>query len=490
MSKVIAFVNSVSGGQRGSEAFDILVSALGQDLVFDLKADKGPLRGLSLHAPRQQDTVESPTGAKGSGAKCPEVRALVCGGDGTFNWVSSVVFKNAFDVALVPVPLGTGNDLARALGWGFKYPGPERLRVLINTARDETHISWIDLWTIHVQKSEDEFLKDDTLNKGVHVVPAAPTSQASFANSGKKQSKRSETKSEAGMLTPLRETFCNYLSFGVDALIELKFNEGRWKNPDKYKSQGMNMVMHGVHGVKHMALESKVALRKCLKYLKVDGHAVDIPSNIQALLFLNITSYGAGSNPWGRSEKEKGSAVVNDGILEIVGLRSLSHFISLKLGINGVRIGQGSDIEMRIETNASHPIPMQADGEPWAQKGCILRMSHGMHVPTFIGPWHDEAAKTSVRFADESEFKPKPSLNLRNVDVTALQAEITQNYMKSGAAMHESPSASAAATKKKNMHRRAKSREAEDLPDVEVLQKAMLETISTEQVDASRRDSM
>lgn len=48
---------------------------------------------------------------------------MVCGGDGTIPWVLHSASENKIDFSIVSLgimPIGTGNDFSRSVGWGYK----------------------------------------------------------------------------------------------------------------------------------------------------------------------------------------------------------------------------------------------------------------------------------------------------------------------------------------------------------------------------------
>lgn len=49
------------------------------------------------------------------------MRIIICGGDGTIPWVLARAKEAALDftkIAFGILPIGTGNDFSRSLGWG------------------------------------------------------------------------------------------------------------------------------------------------------------------------------------------------------------------------------------------------------------------------------------------------------------------------------------------------------------------------------------
>ena len=47
-------------------------------------------------------------------------RVIICGGDGTVHWVVNELIRKGIDmrkVAIGVLPIGTGNDFCRSIGW-------------------------------------------------------------------------------------------------------------------------------------------------------------------------------------------------------------------------------------------------------------------------------------------------------------------------------------------------------------------------------------
>ena len=78
-------------------------------------------------------------------------RVLVCGGDGTVGWVLAVL--DDISLPLPPrvaiLPLGTGNDLARVLGWGKGYDNEDIGTILSDI--EHSQLSMLDRWNISIQ---------------------------------------------------------------------------------------------------------------------------------------------------------------------------------------------------------------------------------------------------------------------------------------------------------------------------------------------------
>ncbi|XP_078470144.1 diacylglycerol kinase delta-like isoform X2 [Lampetra planeri] len=129
-SPLLVFVNSKSGDNQGVKFLRRFKQLLNPAQVFDLM-NGGPHLGLRLF--QKFDTF----------------RILVCGGDGSVGWVLSEIDKlNLHKQCQMGVlPLGTGNDLARVLGWGAACDDDTQLpQILEKLERASTKM--LDRWSI------------------------------------------------------------------------------------------------------------------------------------------------------------------------------------------------------------------------------------------------------------------------------------------------------------------------------------------------------
>lgn len=363
--RTIAFVNCGSGGNEGQRVLDHLKHEIGDENVFDIKEDKGPDRGLETRA---ADPTE-------------DTNIIVAGGDGTFSWVANAVEKkNLSHCRLIVIPLGSGNDMSRALGWGKKFPGLSNISHQIEWLKVAKRRK-LDVWRLTAKHS-------DAMSTPVD---------------------------EHGVAHGARPLVCNYLSLGADAFVELRFNQLRWKNPEKYKSRLGNLQAHFFVGSKYMCIpqSKKIHVADHIEKLTVDGKEIVVPDNLQALIFLNIPSYGAGTQPWGKPGRQRHADVskeqiqdmyVDDRKFEVIGLRSLSQFGRIKvLGANGIRIAQGQSMSISLKSEST---PFQVDGEPWEQRGGSVALEPGNRIGVLEGPvWRSTSRKNA-------KFDPSPRASI------------------------------------------------------------------------------
>ncbi|XP_033349307.1 eye-specific diacylglycerol kinase isoform X1 [Bombus vosnesenskii] len=304
---VLVFINPKSGGNQGAKLLQKFQWLLNPRQVFDL-TQGGPKMGLELFK-----TV-------------PNLRVLACGGDGTVGWVLSILDQIGASPppAVGVLPLGTGNDLARALGWGGGYTDEPIGKILTNIGESDTTL--LDRWQLVVERNPDAQGDDDN-GKGKENLPLNVVN--------------------------------NYFSLGVDAHIALEFHEAREAHPERFNSRLRNKVFYGQMGGKDLVRRKWKDLSE---FVTLDCDGQDMTPKLKehrvhAIVFLNIASYGGGTHPWGAASGTKEPST-EDGMIEVVGLTTYQLPL-LQAGGHGTCIAQCSTAKL-VTTRT---IPMQVDGE-------------------------------------------------------------------------------------------------------------------------------
>lgn len=199
-------INPASGGRRGA-ALGALIARRG-DPVHDIR--RGRLAELA--------------------AAC-EGPLVACGGDGTAAAVLDAVHRSGRDVPVAIIPLGTGNDLAKHLGWPQDPPADAQL----------------DAWLAHALAAPERRL-DRWLLRG----------------------------------PGLERAWFNYWSVGDDAAAALRFHHIRRVQPWLMRGRGLNKALYGLCGL----AEAGARLRGCA------GQA--LPPGAGALVLAGIPSYAGG----------------------------------------------------------------------------------------------------------------------------------------------------------------------------------------------------
>ncbi|VDO06759.1 unnamed protein product [Rodentolepis nana] len=329
--------------------------------------------------------------------RLPNVRILVCGGDGTVGWILSEIDS----LALYPsppvaiLPLGTGNDLARTLQWGPGYADEPLSKFL--TSVEEGRVVLLDRW--------------DITSRPLTTEAADFEDEAELSSSGGAQ-----------LLDKLPlNVMNNYFSLGADAATALEFHESREANPDRFNSRLKNKIFYA--GVGGMDL-IKRTWRDLSDYVTLVCDGVNMNNKLQelrshVLLFLNIPKYSAGTVPWGHSSGMDQQQRIDDKKIEVIGLSTAS-LATLQMGGHGDRICQCSEVILTTRKT----IPMQIDGEPCRLGPSIIEIqlrnqAHVVQKTRRIegnSPAHFGVTNTSGRLVKIFIIYPDPSEKLQSFD--------------------------------------------------------------------------
>mmetsp|Transcript_14265 Transcript_14265/g.29196 ORF Transcript_14265/g.29196 Transcript_14265/m.29196 type:complete len:363 (-) Transcript_14265:408-1496(-) len=337
---VTVLVNRKSGGQKGDAILSEFQAVLGMERVFSI-VDVGPGPGLERAWKVYED-------AKG---EVPFVRVIVAGGDGTVDWVlgfmeEKLTKEMAKVMALMHLPLGTGNDMARATGWGGGYDGGDPEGVLRDVLAAEPLT--LDRWKLTMTPR-----KGDRGQEGEGAeIPAGEQVKV----------------------------FANYMSIGADAAVAYNFHHLREEKPHLFKGRLVNKFWYGTSGLKATFRGQVFRLRGGVSII-VDGEEVRLPRRIRTIVLLNIPSYMGGSDIWGAKKKKVAPFCMSgeeyelqssgDQKIELVGFGGPTHQASVAMfHRKGIRLAQGTKVHFSFETiRRNDESYAQVDGEPWLQRG-------------------------------------------------------------------------------------------------------------------------
>jgi len=229
------------------------------------------------------------------------------------------------------LPLGTGNDLSRTLGWGPGYNG-EKLSTILDQVSFETEPVLLDRWrVICIPDNEKDEPKELVMN--------------------------------------------NYFSIGVDAKVALAFHEKREEKPHLFSNRLANKGWYAGFGIKNLVSRPQSLQSEGVQVTLENHQELNLSAmhRLEALVVLNINSYAGGTDIWGTSPPEFMPPSFNDFLLEVVGLGGIAHMSRIQAGIDkGTRLAQTAYIRIRNP----RPIAVQVDGEPWMQKPSTIVITH------------------------------------------------------------------------------------------------------------------
>lgn len=210
------------------------------------------------------------------------------------------------------LPLGTGNDLSRVLGWGSEPPSTlDPLNILRN-----------------IQNANS--IKMDCFNMTIKQHKRLSLPKKSYST---------------------KYQIYNYFSIGVDALVTYNFHKTR-ESPFYLRSSRLfNKMLYFGYGTQQIIQRDCEGLHDNL-VLYIDDKLIELP-DLQSIVLLNIDSWGAGCKLVELSNSSEDDETIehsiSDGIMEVFGVSSSFHVAQLQVKLSKpIRLGQGRNIKVII----------------------------------------------------------------------------------------------------------------------------------------------
>jgi diacylglycerol kinase (ATP) len=400
----IAFCNSKSGGGKGTKILERFKEWLGVDQVCDLGHNHNPAELLQKFR------------------AVKNLRVIVCGGDGTMGWILSAIDQlnlreDEGQMPIAMMPLGTGNDLARQFHWGGGYTSTMKNEKWLQKVAGASG-AILDRWNVRIVNKdpavdsekeytdsipqtfthhEGHFTDEGGMHEQETISSSIRKEGLSFSNRHSEEVSRytADLHEDKRTIVMYDAVFCNYFSFGADAMAAHAFHHARTAHPEKFNSQvgnkmkyaqflcgqGWFLPSHCCNGCcGKCCMPSPLLTEHCdityQTHTSAPWRELDIPADVNAIVVLNLQSFGGGINLWGDGRSPGYQAPsVGDGLLEIIGVpRNKFKFAGggALCGTWGYKLAQVAGV--RIELRAQ--IAMQIDGEPWIQPPCIIHLDH------------------------------------------------------------------------------------------------------------------
>jgi len=257
-------------------------------------------------------------------------RILIAGGDGTVGWVLNTIDELKLDPPplIAILPLGTGNDLSRVLGWGSNYSDSIPITRFMDQM-EKSEIVLLDRWKVKISP----------LRFGLYF-----SSSNFYMN--------------------------NYLSIGVDALVTLNFHQTRESRFYRWLNNRLfNKFVYFSFGTKDI-LERRCHQLNEKITLEMDGVIKELPQ-LESIVILNIPSWAGGANIWnlGSGRDNRAPQKFDDKLIEVIGLYSSLHIGQMMIGLSEpYRFGQAKSVQIKLYEE----LPIQTDGEPWLQPPSLI----------------------------------------------------------------------------------------------------------------------